>query len=606
MEHSVNTLIIGSGAAALNAALCLWESGVKDILIVTEKWGGGTSNNAGSDKQTYYKMSVDPSVADSANEMAADLCRGGAMHGDIALCEAQHSLQAFYNLVRLGVPFPHNRYGAYPGYKTDHDPRARATSAGPLTSHLMFRCLARKVKEYGIPVHDGTVIIELVTRQTPEGKEIAGAIGMDAANTEEPGHGLVVYHAVSVILATGGPAGIYRNSVYPESQTGSIGMALKIGAKAQNVSISQFGISSVKFRWNLSGSYQQVVPRYFSTDQEGTDEQDFLDCHFPDPGMLCSAIFLKGYQWPFDPKKVENFGSSLVDLLVQQETASGRKVYIDFTRNPERFNFGKLMPEAREYLEKSGALAQTPIERLRLLNQPAIDLYKSHGIDIATEPLEIAVCAQHNNGGLTGDIWWESNIRNLFPIGEVNGSHGNTRPGGSALNSGQVGGIRAAMKINERETKRVTRDTNDVADSRFTLHEKIVHLLSGTGHLNYLDVLAELQQRMSDHGGPVRNPETIGEQVQMAWNLWHRLNTELKAVEPSGLVAALRVFDLCLTHAVYLEAIAESLNLSIDKIQNILEISLDDSLIVQKDWVPVRPVPKEEMWFEQIWKEFRK
>ena len=62
MNHNTNTLIIGSGAAALNAALCLWESGVKDILIVTEQWGGGTSNNAGSDKQTYYKMSLDPSV----------------------------------------------------------------------------------------------------------------------------------------------------------------------------------------------------------------------------------------------------------------------------------------------------------------------------------------------------------------------------------------------------------------------------------------------------------------------------------------------------------------------------------------------------------------
>ncbi|MGM0680565.1 MAG: preprotein translocase subunit YajC, partial [Pseudomonadota bacterium] len=29
------------------------------------------------------------------------------------------------------------------------------------------------------------------------------------------------------------------------------------------------------------------------------------------------------------------------------------------------------------------------------------------------------------NGGLAGNIWWESeNIRHLFPVGEVNGSHG--------------------------------------------------------------------------------------------------------------------------------------------------------------------------------------
>ena len=62
-----------------------------------------------------------------------------------------------------------------------------------------------------------------------------------------------------------------------------------------------------------------------------------------------------------------------------------------------------------------------------------------HGIDITKEPLEIAVCAQHNNGGLAGNHWWESiNVSRLFPVGEVNGSHGVYRPGGSALNAGQV------------------------------------------------------------------------------------------------------------------------------------------------------------------------
>ncbi|MFA5816723.1 MAG: FAD-binding protein [Bacteroidales bacterium] len=611
-QYSIGTLIIGSGAAALNAALCLWESGVRDIVIATEQWGGGTSNNTGSDKQTYYKMSLDPAVADSAFEMATDLSRGGAMHGDIALCEAQHSLQAHYNLVRLGVPFPHNQYGSYPGYKTDHDPRARATSAGPLTSHLMFECLARKVKEYGIPVHDGIMIIELLTRQTPEGKAIAGAIGIDAAKTAEPGNGMVVYNAVNVILATGGPAGIYHHSVYPESQTGSIGMALKIGAKAQNLSISQFGIASVKFRWNLSGSYQQVVPRYYSADQNGNDEREFLNDHFPDQETLYTTIFLKGYQWPFDPKNVENQGSSLIDLLVQEETAAGRRVYVDFTRNPEGFSLDKLKPEAKEYLERSGALAGTPIERLQLLNQPAIDLYKSHGIDITREPLEIAVCAQHNNGGLMGNIWWESNIRHLFPIGEVNGSHGNTRPGGSALNSGQVGGIRAAMKIRKDYQLPVDGDQLSVVGYQLSVErvtERIDRMLTGTGSLDYRDVLAELQQRMSDHGGPVRDPETIAEQVNQAWSLWHRLNREVKAIEPSELPAVFRTFDLCLTHAVYLEAIAEYLHRSESQTesftnQHILEISLDENLKVQKNWVPVRPIPKEEMWFEKIWKEY--
>jgi succinate dehydrogenase/fumarate reductase flavoprotein subunit len=529
------------------------------------------------------------------------------MHGDIALCEAQHSLAAFFNLIRLGVPFPHDQYGAYPGYKTDHDPRARATSAGPLTSHLMFRQLAAKVEAYGIPVHNGIVIIELVTRESGTGRAIAGAIGIDRAHTAGPACGLVSYAAEHVILATGGPAGIYRNSVYPLSQTGSIGMALKAGAIAQNLSISQFGIASVKFRWNLSGSYQQVVPRYFSVNQDNTDERDFLSNEFPDPETLYTAIFLKGYQWPFDPEKTMNFGSSRIDLLVQRETAAGRRVYIDFTRNPDGFSIDRLRPEARDYLVKSNAIAPLPIDRLRLLNQPAIDLYLSHNIDISREPLEIAVCAQHNNGGLTGDIWWESNIQNLFPVGEVNGSHGNTRPGGSALNAGQVGGIRAAMRIRLRMANQPASpviSTAGVMTSTERTLATIKQLGRGTGRLTWQAALAELQVRMSDHGGPVRNPATIREQVKLAWELYNRLQYDLKAVEPDEILSALRVLDLCLTHAVYLESIAEHLHSEVDKHQNILEIHLDDTLRVHKTWVPVRPVPRNELWFEQVWKDF--
>jgi succinate dehydrogenase/fumarate reductase flavoprotein subunit len=160
--YSLNTLIIGSGTAGLNAAVCLHRYGQKDIAIATDFWGGGTSNNAGSDKQTYYKLALSGDAPDSPEDMAGDLFRGGCMHGDIALCEAMHSAQAFYNLVNLGVPFPHDVYGAYVGYKTDHDPRGRATSAGPLTSHLMFEALAKEVIEKGIKVFDRHEIVGLL------------------------------------------------------------------------------------------------------------------------------------------------------------------------------------------------------------------------------------------------------------------------------------------------------------------------------------------------------------------------------------------------------------------------------------------------------------
>ena len=176
--YSLNTLVIGSGVASLNAALSLFKKDVKDIAITTDNWGRGTSNNAGSDKQTYYKLSVDGNIPDSPYLMAQDLFSGGSMHGDIVLCESQHSLQAFYNLVDLGVPFPHDQYGVFPGYKTDHDKKGRATSAGPLTSKFMFEKLAGEIKKNKIPVFDKHEVISLLTRTEDEHKHVIGAVAL--------------------------------------------------------------------------------------------------------------------------------------------------------------------------------------------------------------------------------------------------------------------------------------------------------------------------------------------------------------------------------------------------------------------------------------------
>jgi len=89
----------------------LYNLGQRDIAIVTEGWQMGTSRNTGSDKQTYYKLSLAGAEKDSVHDLAETLFSGGAMDGDIALVEAALSARCFYNLVRLGVPFPHNQMG---------------------------------------------------------------------------------------------------------------------------------------------------------------------------------------------------------------------------------------------------------------------------------------------------------------------------------------------------------------------------------------------------------------------------------------------------------------------------------------------------------------
>ena len=633
----VHTLVIGSGASGLNAAVQLRANGVEDVLIVSEGLQMGTSINTGSDKQTYYKLSLCGQDMDAPEVLAETYFAGGSMHGDLALVEASLSARAFLHLVNLGVLFPRDAYGQFVGYKTDHDPRQRATSIGPYTSREMCRALIREVKRLGIPVREERNVVQLLTEDLTgfpkpvRSKRVVGALALDA------GGNLEAYAAENVIFAVGGPGGLYKTSVYPDVHTGAIGLALMAGAKAQSLPESQYGMASTKFRWNVSGTYMQVIPRFISTDADGvSNPQEFMRPYFDTVGEMNSMVFLKGYQWPFDWRKARG-GSSIVDILVYIETMlRGRRVFLDFCENPEGFTFEGMSDEACTYLTRSEALLDTPIARLEKMNPGAIQLYLDHDIDIRVEPLEIAVCAQHNNGGLAGNLWWESlNVKHLFPLGEVNGSHGVYRPGGAALNSGQVAGFRAAEYIANRYAEwsldeNVMQQTVAGAVSELLAW---INTASETSSTSWHVERDEFQSRMSKAGAHIRSVEALREAVPEAWAQWKRIRA---AGDPANIGESLRNRQLCFAHAVYLEALFFALengvgsrgsSIAVDPTGQKVHDKLDDSWrIVAEDerfresvletvatldgqvataWVPCRPLPHPDSWFETAWAKFR-
>ena len=439
--YDFDAVVIGTGCAGYNCADWLYDLGYKNIAIMTERKNAGTSRNTGSDKQTYYKLSLAGDEGDSVMNMAKTLFGGGAMDGDVALCEAANSARCFMKLANLGVQFPTNDFGEYVGYKTDHDPYCRATSIGPYTSKKMTEVLEASVEKKGITILDNAQAISILT----DSGAVTGVLAIN--NRKKDGVEYIAVRAPHVVLATGGPAAIYADNVYPLSHTGNSSLALEAGADFSNLSEWQYGLASTDFRWNVSGTYQQVLPKYISIDKDGV-EREFLKDYFETPSDMLKNIFLKGYEWPFDVRKIH--GSSYIDLLVYRESAIlGRDVYMDFRSEPWGLEngFDILDEVSYNYLKNSDALISLPIERLRKMNERAISLYLDHGIDITKEPLKVAVCAQHNNGGVRIDSNWQTNVTGLYTVGEAAGSLGIFRPGGSALNSCQVGSMRAAEHI---------------------------------------------------------------------------------------------------------------------------------------------------------------
>lgn len=551
----LNTAVVGTGAAGFNAAIRLKQFGVENIAIITEGVDMGTSRNTGSDKQTYYKLGMSSNDCDSPYDMASDLFAGQLTDGDNALCEAALSVRCFMNLCELGVEFPTNRYGEYVGYKTDHDPHARATSAGPLTSKRMTQVLEDKARSLGIPIYDQSLVVSIITDEKK--KKACGLLALnlvEAKNRENP---FTLFHCKNIVYATGGPAGMYADSVYPECQSGASGIAFEAGVKGKNLTEWQYGLASLHPRWNVSGTYMQVLPRFVSVDEKG-NEHEFLADFFPDPYECLSMVFLKGYEWPFDCRKILE-GSSIIDLLVYYEKAvKKRRIYLDFRKNPfglSGLDYTKLDGAAFEYLEKAGACFGTPIERLLHMNAPAVELYRSKGVDIETEMLEISLCAQHNNGGLSVDMWWQTNVEGFFAAGEVAGTHGVYRPGGSALNAGQVGSFRAAQYISKNRTGAPSaRDefmelAKPVLDRNIILCENL-----RKNPENAAERLRYFRRLMSENGGAIRDAEKISfalEEVRRALSSFEDL---VGAGDMAGLATAYRLRDTLISQYVYLSA----------------------------------------------------
>jgi succinate dehydrogenase / fumarate reductase, flavoprotein subunit len=503
--YRCDALVLGSGAAGLRAAVELRRRDI-DVMVATQSAFGGTSACSGSDKQTLHTANG-AGKGDDFRAMADALGAGGAMDEDTAYVEAVGSLRALSSLQFMGLPLPQDRLGGVLRYQTDHDETGRATSCGPRTSRLMVQALAREAIRLNVPIFNQTTGVRLLVDSTAEGRKVAGVLSIRPRHrTRDNPFGLAAFLCDSIVIATGGPGELYRDSVYPRHCFGSLGLALEAGIEAVNLTESQFGVGTSRdgFPWNLSGTYVQAMPYIFSRDSRGV-ERNFLADYYRTTRELASNIFRKGYQWPFHATRMLDFKSSLLDLAVFRETQAGRKVFMDFNRNPlsvpgdAEFDLRRLDDDVRAYLANSGALLENPLDRLRKMNPLSIELYKRYKYDITRDPLEFAINNQHMNGGLAVDAWGATSLEGCYAVGEAAGTHGVTRPGGAALNAGQVFGTRCAEQIAAtRKAREPTVPERDLVNDALG---RVLDVLKTESALSADAIRKAVQDRMSDHAG---------------------------------------------------------------------------------------------------------
>ena len=539
-----HTLVIGSGAAGLRSAVEINRKNI-DVCVASTGLYSGTSACSGSDKQTIHTIGTS-NKGDDFVQMAKDISQGGAMDVDMAYIEAVGSVEAFAGLQYMGLPLPKDRFGAVLRYQTDHDEVGRATSCGPRTSRLMVKVLVEESIRLGLPFLKSTTVVKLIFN---DNKNLIGVIAIKKGEEENPWN-IIFISCKKVVLATGGPGELYQDSVYPHHCFGSLGMAIEAGLEVTNLTESQFGIGTRRqdFPWNLSGTYVQVLPYIYSVDKKGK-EYNFLADFYPNTKSLVSNIFRKGYQWPFHATRMINFRSSLLDLAIFMESKKDRVIYMDFNRNPlpvssdDEFSLSHVDDDVYAYLKNNDALQELPIDRLKKMNPLAIELYKMHGIDITQKPLAFNVNNQHMNGGINTDIWGKTSHADIYAIGEVAGTHGVTRPGGAALNAGQVFAIRVADHISvisksankKKNTKKSM--SNETKSKIINDLKKLIEELKNAGKnfngITLKEIKEEVQKRMSEYAGFICHVNKVPIALQESQELNKKIKNNILIEKPN-------------------------------------------------------------------------
>jgi succinate dehydrogenase/fumarate reductase flavoprotein subunit len=315
---------------------------------------------------------------------------------------------------------------------------------------------------------------------------------------------------------------------------------------------------------------------------------------------------------------------------VYNECRQGRRVFLDFTRNPlgvKDIDYASLGEEERAYLSAAGACFGTPVQRLIHMNKPALDFYFDHGVDLRKEKLEIKLCAQHNNGGLAVDCWWQSNIKGLFPVGEAAGTHGIYRPGGSALNAGQAGALRAALYIANKcaSCKAKYEDLSALVEKEVAGLIDVAEKAMSGGKDNARDLMEDIQKKMSLSGGPFRKAGEIQQILKEIKSLMKNFPTIVGIGKVRDLPLLFRLRDIITTQFVYLSAMESYIRengksrgsalyfddtngkpMAGEKQKPLIQEIVYRNGGVRVTYREPRPIPQGDEFFENVWNDYRK
>jgi L-aspartate oxidase len=392
-------LIIGSGVAALRAAIELAKAG--DVLILTK-----ADSREGNTIYAQGGIAAAIGVGDSSERHAADtLAAGdGLCRDDAVRFLTQNGSSSVRELINWGARFDRHENGRLSLAQEGAHAVRRVLHARDATGREICRVLWKQIQCHArIRVIEHALVLDVVV---VDGRCVA-------ATFSGPMKQVLVARASATLLATGGVGQLYRETTNPSVATGDgVAIAYRAGARVIDLEFVQFHPTALAVvgqpRFLLSEALRGEGARLINESGEA-------------------------FMLSIDPAG---------DLAPRDRVARSIAREIERTGYPVYLSLDSL---SRDFVER----------RFPLL----FGACHSIGLDLARDRIPVGPAAHYAMGGVETDLDGRTSVSGLFAAGEVacTGAHGANRLASNSLLEGLVFGAAAgrAMRHTDRAPRRV-------------------------------------------------------------------------------------------------------------------------------------------------------
>lgn len=376
-------LVIGSGISGLTFALAASEAGRVTVVTKGEVHSGSTPLAQGG-----LAAALGTDDGPDLHAMDTERCGAGLCESNAVRSIVDSARGALSFLTDQGVRFDRDGDQLRLAREGAHSRNRIAHAGGDATGRQIGQALARKaLSNPNIAILDGLRAVDLVVAD----RVCLGAIGVGSGGAK------VYLRAASVVLATGGLAGLYRHSTNGQETAGDgHAMAFRAGARLRDMEFVQFHPTALRSNRRPLPLISEAVRGEGALVVDGRGQRFLRDAH------------------PLS----ELAPRDIVAREIYSRISHGEEVWLD-ARTLRGFH-----------------------DRFPTIFR----ILREHGIDPAQDRIPITPAAHYTIGGIETDTQGRTSIQRLFAIGEAGstGLHGANRLASNSLLESVAVGLAAA------------------------------------------------------------------------------------------------------------------------------------------------------------------